>query len=99
MPSLTQREQDLLHRYRRFYLNLVEGRRVPGTDAQRHFLEVAAGRLPPVTEHERLWVRWQRTVRDRNVRAIKRRIGPDESSSRHAATRRAEGSQRPSPSS
>jgi uncharacterized protein YifE (UPF0438 family) len=75
MPSLTQREQDLLHRYRRFYLDLVEGRRLPETDAQRRFLEVAAGRRPPVTEHERLWVRWQRMVRDRNVRAIKRRWG------------------------
>jgi uncharacterized protein YifE (UPF0438 family) len=40
MPSLTRREQDLLHRYRRFYLDLVEGRRLPETDAQRHFLEV-----------------------------------------------------------
>jgi uncharacterized protein YifE (UPF0438 family) len=46
MPSLTQREQDLLHRYRRFYLDLVEGRRLPETDAQRRFLEVAIGRLP-----------------------------------------------------
>ena len=59
MPSLTQREQDLLHRYQRFYLDLVEGRQRPETDAQRRFLEVAAGRLPPVTEHERLWVRWR----------------------------------------
>ena len=31
MPSLTQREQDLLYRYRRFYLGLVEGRRLPET--------------------------------------------------------------------
>jgi uncharacterized protein YifE (UPF0438 family) len=101
MPSLTQREQDLLHRYRRFYLDLVEGRRLPETDAQRRFLEVAAGRRPPVTEHERLWVRWQRMVRDRNVRAIKRRMvrdrnvraikrrmGPDEPSGQQAATGR-----------
>ena len=56
MPSLTQREQDLLYRYRRFYLRLVEGRRLPETNAQRCFLEVAAGRLPPMTKHERLWV-------------------------------------------
>jgi hypothetical protein len=33
MPSLTRREQDLLHRYQRFYLDLVEGRRLPETDA------------------------------------------------------------------
>ena len=82
MSAMTQREQDLLHRYRRFYLGLAEGR--------RRFLEVAAGRLPPVTEHERLWVRWQRMVRDRNVRAIKRRIGPDASPGRQAATGRAD---------
>ena len=82
MPSLTQREQDLLQRYQRFYLDLVEGRRLPETDAQQRFLGVAAGRLPPVTEHERLWVRWQRMVRDRNVRAIKRRMGSGEPSSR-----------------
>ena len=80
MPSLTQREQDLLQRYRQFYVDLVEGRRLPETDAQRRFLEVAAGRLPPMTEHERLWVRWRRMIRDRNVRAIKRRMGPDEPS-------------------
>jgi uncharacterized protein YifE (UPF0438 family) len=86
MPSLTQREQDLLYRYRRFYLRLVEGRRLPETNAQRCFLEVAAGRLPPMTEHERLWVRWQRMVRDRNVRAIKRRMGPGEPSSRQVVT-------------
>jgi uncharacterized protein YifE (UPF0438 family) len=65
----------LLHRYQRFYLDLVE---VPGTDAQRRFLEVAAGRLPPVTEHERLWVRWRRMTRDRNVRVIMRLMGPDD---------------------
>ena len=33
MPSLTQREQDLLQRYRQFYLDLVESRRLPETDA------------------------------------------------------------------
>ena len=88
MPSLTQREQDLLHRYRRFYLDLVEGRRLPETDAQRRFLEVAAGRLPPMTEHERLWVRWRREIRDRNVRAVKRRMGPDEPSGRPAVAGR-----------
>jgi uncharacterized protein YifE (UPF0438 family) len=85
MPSLTQREQDLLQRYRQFYLDLVEGRRLPETDAQRRFLEVAAGRLPPMTEHERLWVRWRREIRDRNVRAVKRRMGPDAPSGRPAA--------------
>ena len=69
MPSSTRREQDLPHRYQRFYLDLVEGRRLPETDAQRRFLEVAAGRLPAVTEHERLWIRW-------------RRMEPDEPSSR-----------------
>jgi uncharacterized protein YifE (UPF0438 family) len=82
MPSLTQREQDLLQRYRQFYLDLVEGRRLPETDAQQRFLDVAAGRLPPMTEHERLWVRWRREIRDRNVRAVKRRMGPNEYSSR-----------------
>jgi uncharacterized protein YifE (UPF0438 family) len=88
MPSLTQREQDLLHRYQRFYLDLVEGRRLPETDAQRRFLEVAAGRLPPITEHERLWVRWRREIRNRNVRAVKRRMGSDEPSGRPAVTGR-----------
>jgi uncharacterized protein YifE (UPF0438 family) len=86
MPSLTQREQDLLQRYRQFYLDLVEGRRLPETDAQQRFLDVAAGRLPPMTEHERLWVRWRREIRDRNVRAVKRRMGPDEPSGRPAVT-------------
>jgi hypothetical protein len=43
-----------------------------------------------VTKHERLWVRWRRMVRDRNVRAIKRRIGPDASPGRQAATGRAD---------
>jgi uncharacterized protein YifE (UPF0438 family) len=88
MPSLTQREQDLLQRYRRFYLDLVEGRRLPETDAQQRFLEVAAGRLPPITEHERLWVRWRRMIRDRNVRAIMRQMGPDEASNRQTMTGR-----------
>jgi uncharacterized protein YifE (UPF0438 family) len=87
MPSLTQREQDLLHRYRRFYLDLIAGRRLPETDAQRRFLKVASGHLPAVTEHERLWVRWRRMIRDRNVRAVKRRMGPNESSSRETVTR------------
>jgi uncharacterized protein YifE (UPF0438 family) len=86
MPFLSRREQDLLHRYQHFYLDLAEGRRLPETDAQRRFLEVAAGRLPPMTEHERLWVRWRREIRDRNVRAIKRRMGPDEPLSRQVVT-------------
>ena len=75
MPALTQREQDLLQWYRQFHLDLVEGRRLPETEAQQRFLEVAAGRVPPVAEHERLWVRWRRMVRDRNVRAIMRSMG------------------------
>jgi uncharacterized protein YifE (UPF0438 family) len=86
MPSLTQREQDLLQRYLQFYLDLVEGRRLPDTDAQQRFLDVAAGRLPPVTEHERLWVRWRRMIRDRNVRTIMRRMGPGEPSSGQMVT-------------
>jgi uncharacterized protein YifE (UPF0438 family) len=90
MPSLTQREQDLLQRYRQFYLDLVEGRQLPETDAQQRFLDVAAGRLPPMTEHERLWVRWRREIRDRNVRAVKRRLGPDELSSCPTVTSRPE---------
>ena len=94
MPSLTQREQDLLQRYLQFYLDLVEGRRLPDTDAQQRFLDVAAGRLPPVTEHERLWVRWRREIRDRNVRAVKRRMGPDEPSGRPAAMGRVDARQR-----
>ena len=57
MPSLIQREQDLLQRYRQFYLDLVEGRRLPETG-------------------------WRRMIRDRNVRAIMRRMGPDEPSNR-----------------
>jgi uncharacterized protein YifE (UPF0438 family) len=76
IPSLTKHEQDLLRRYQQFYLDLAEGRHLPETDAQPHFLKVAAGRLPPVTEHERLWVRWRWEIRDRNVRAINRRMGP-----------------------
>ena len=88
MPSLTQREQDLLHRYGRFYFDLIEGRRLPETEAQRRFLEVAAGHLPAVTEHERLWVRWRRMIRDRNVRAVKRRMGPNEPSTCQAVTDR-----------
>ena len=88
MPSLTQRERDLLQCYRQFYLDLVEGRRLSETYAQQRFLEVAAGRLPPVMEQERLWVRWQRMVRDRNVRAIKRRMGPGEPSGRPMITDR-----------
>jgi hypothetical protein len=71
MPFLTQREQDLLQRYQQLYLDLVEGWRLLETDAQRRFLDVAAGRLPPVPEHDRLWVRWQRMIRDRTVRALK----------------------------
>ena len=86
MPSLTRREQDLPHRYRRFHLDRVEGRRLPETDAQRRFLEVAARRLPPETEHGRLWVRRRRMIRDRNVRTIMRRMGPDEPSSRQPVT-------------
>jgi uncharacterized protein YifE (UPF0438 family) len=54
---------------------------------QQFYLALVEGRrLPPVTEHERLWVRWRREIRDRNVRAIKRRMGPDEPSSRQVVT-------------
>jgi hypothetical protein len=63
MPSLIQREQDLLQRYRQFYLDLVEGRRLPETG-------------------------WRRMIRDRNVRAIMRRMGPDEPSNRQTMTGR-----------
>ena len=89
MPAMTQREQDLLHRYRRFYLDLVEAGGCPGPTPSGVSLRLPRG-LPPVTKHERLWVRWRRMVRDRNVRAIKRRIGPDASPGRQAATGRAD---------
>jgi uncharacterized protein YifE (UPF0438 family) len=46
---------------------------------QQFYLALVEGRrLPPVTEHERLWVRWRRMTRDRNVRVIMRLMGPDD---------------------
>jgi hypothetical protein len=43
-----------------------------------------------LTEHERLWVRWRRMVRDNNVRAIKRGMRPNELSSCPTVTSRPE---------
>ena len=88
MPALTQHEQDLLRRYRQSYLDLVKASGCPVPTLSGASPGVAAGRLPPVTEHERLWVRWRRMVRDRSVRAIKQSMGPNEPSTCQAVTDR-----------
>ena len=58
-PNLSTEESDLLHRYLSFYRSLDEGTRTPTTDAQRRFVEVARGALPPLTVHEKAYLRFK----------------------------------------
>ena len=58
-PSLTGAEADLLARHLLFYRSLDEGTRAPTTDAQRRFVEVARGAIPPLTVHENAYLRFK----------------------------------------
>ncbi len=49
---ITDDEQVLLDRYLWFYQALASGQRLPATDAQRHFVDVSAGKATAETVHE-----------------------------------------------
>lgn len=53
----------LIRRHLPFYLALVEGRRPALTAAQRRFVAVARGEVPPRTDHERAFALWRARCR------------------------------------
>jgi hypothetical protein len=56
--ELTAEEQELLRKYSRFYRALETGTRVPKTEAQRHFVDMCAGRAVAETPHEKAWAKY-----------------------------------------
>jgi uncharacterized protein YifE (UPF0438 family) len=56
--SLSESETDLLSRHGRAALELATGARLPSNDGQRQFCLVCRGEVPPQTNFERLWIRY-----------------------------------------
>lgn len=55
-------DRRLLVAHYSFYRSLDLGRRAPTTPAQRHFIAVCRGTVPPETDHERAYVRFKQAV-------------------------------------
>ena len=59
---IPQEQSELLTKYWQFYRELDFGRRMPASEAQRHFVEVCRGRAVPKTEHETAYLAGRRIV-------------------------------------
>jgi len=57
--ELTKEEKELVLRHYDFYRSLDEGRRIPETKAQIHFRAVCRGIYPPLTLHERAYLKYR----------------------------------------
>lgn len=58
MADLTPAEKNLLRPHLNKFVDLIEGRRAPQTQAQQLFLECARGLRVPVTNYEIAIVKW-----------------------------------------
>ena len=54
-----EEELEILKRFGSAFEQLSKGERVPTTDAQQRFLEVAQGQRQPKTIYERTWAKYQ----------------------------------------
>lgn len=57
---LTDRERELIAENLEFYRSLAGGLRSPATEAQRHFVDAAHGRVAAEGEHEKAYEKWRR---------------------------------------
>ncbi len=58
MADLTSEEAKLLKPHLHKFIDLMEGRRKPETDAQRRFVGCARGLRVPITNYEIAFVKW-----------------------------------------
>lgn len=71
LNELTTREAQLLTRYGRWLEGLAAGELAPLTLEQSRFVDVASGKLEPVTEYERVWIRYRSLLRQMGNRSRK----------------------------
>ena len=57
--ELTSEERRILEHYLPLFRDLVDGRRMPKTQAQLNFVEVAHGRAVPSSPHEIAFLKWK----------------------------------------
>lgn len=62
--SFSDDEIATLNRYGYWFLALEKGWVSPETDPQRRFIDCCAGKLPPVSKFERIWIRYRNCERD-----------------------------------
>lgn len=58
MADLTTEEANLLRPHLQKFVELIDGKRQPKTDAQQRFLECARGLRIPLTNYEIAFVKW-----------------------------------------
>ncbi len=59
---LSEDERRLLAVHYDFYRSLDAGKRIPATEAQRHFIAVCRGTASPQTDHERAYLRFKASL-------------------------------------
>ena len=69
-------ELQILEEYGDFMLSLECGKRSPTTEAQRRFVQVCAGQVPPQTPYELVWTKYQARCRLERDPAHQRFMGP-----------------------
>jgi uncharacterized protein YifE (UPF0438 family) len=68
--ELDATEVERLARFGTWYERLADGRLMPDSAAQHHFVLAAKGRADPVGEHERLWRKYRTAVRRLAMSAV-----------------------------
>jgi hypothetical protein len=54
---LTSEEESLIRRHEAFYRQLMDGTQGLDNETRRHFVQVMKGELPPLTDHERAYLK------------------------------------------
>lgn len=79
----SKEEIGILERYGREFERLANGKRLPETEEQQRFVEVAQGRSQPETIYERTWakyawrVAWESDPANRSAMGERRRMRDD----------------------
>lgn len=67
MVDLTTEEANLLRPHLKNFVELIDGKRQPQTDAQQRFLECARGLRIPLTNYETAFVKWLLKQKESNA--------------------------------
>lgn len=71
--GFSTRQKEILNKYLLFYKSLDCGKRIPTTEAQRHFVSVCRGKSQIQTEHEDIYIKYRNNLHHRQAVILSKR--------------------------